>query len=281
MQKIQGLISYSRAKVLLGLVAALSFVFLTGSVLAAAPQVTTLPATATETTLTLNAMYSGNSGTIQVRFEWGTTPNLGTFTQYQTSTTSSGTYYETLTGLTAGTTYYFRAEGINADGPAWGSTLNKPTVAYTLPQIQTMSYSGLSSTTVDAGYWYQSGSAATVTIEYANNSQLIGAYTQSESKAAGSGGDSITLTGLTPNTTYWYRAKITNSGGTRTATTAIQFTTTAAGGTGTSGTGGTTGYNRNYFWNWWNYRYNRRKLLEEQPEAWFVASAHSSLPLHR
>ncbi len=231
MQTLKSLFSYSRAKVALGLVAALSFLVISGSVLAAAPQVNTLPGTATATSITLSGTYSGNANTIQVRFEWGTTPNLGTFTSYQNFSSTNGTFSETLTGLNSGTTYYFRAEGINSDGPAWGSILNKTTVGYNLAQVQTTSYTNLTATSVSAGYWYNTDTAGTVAIQYANNSQMIGAYTSpSTSIGAGSAGGSIALTNLSPNTTYWYKAIVTNSAGTATAGTAVSFTTPANGG---------------------------------------------------
>jgi hypothetical protein len=225
-----------------GIFAAIAFFLVASTASAASIQVSTLPPTGVGfTTITLNGTYSGATGASQMRFEYGTTPSLGTFTTYQQFSIPSSQFVETLTGLTPGTTYYFRAEGIAAGGPAFGSMLSTSTTVVQLPQADTLPAGAVTSTTAVVNGWYKSTTAATVAIEYANNASFVGSYTSSSlSEPAGNGSYSITLTGLTPNTGYYYRATTTSNAGTVTATTAMKFVTSAAGGT-TGGTTGTTG----------------------------------------
>jgi hypothetical protein len=219
----------------------------TNSALAAGPQMLTLPPTGvTQTSITLQGNFTGGTGTTQVRFDYGTTPLVGTFTPYQTFTGTNSSFTETLTGLTPGTNYYIRAEGINGGGPGFGSVVNVTTLSYQTATVHTLPVTNpstdIGATTAIVNGWYQSAAPTTVSIEYANNSSFVGSYTSSSiSEPAGNGSFPITLTGLAPNTTYYYRAVATTNGGTTTANSAFSFTTTSSGGTTGGTTGGSTG----------------------------------------
>lgn len=207
---------------------------------AAAPTITTLPSDTTQTTITFHGLLTnGGSGITKVRFEWGNTPVMGNFTTYQNfQDPTPQNFSETLSGQTSGTTIYYRAEGINGDGPGFGSILHATLSSYQDPVIQTLPINNtntdVTSTTALVQGWYKSpDSAAETSFQYANNAGLVGAYTTTPvSHTLTSNGVPFeqTLTGLQPNTTYYYRARVRNGAGTFTATTILSFRTTNSSG---------------------------------------------------
>jgi len=80
--------------------------------------VTTLPATSVSgNTAILNGNLNdpGNTPTVQVWFEYGTTADYGNSSEMQTMN-SSGPFSTSITGLAAGRTYYYRTVALNPTG---------------------------------------------------------------------------------------------------------------------------------------------------------------------
>lgn len=128
-----------------------------------------------------------------------------------------GNYSCDITDLNPNTTYYIRAYAINGSGigPGYGEALSFKTLeALKPPSVSTAEPSEIKSNSAKIGGNVTSDGGATVTekgIYYSTNIVSNGTKLQIGS---GSGVFSTTLTGLTPNTTYYVKAYATNSIGT-------------------------------------------------------------------
>ena len=135
-----------------------------------------------------------------------------------------------LTGLTPGVTYYFKALGRNSVGTAEGIVRSFTTVALA-PTATTQAATSVSRTAATLnGSINWGGSTTAITYCYGTNSNLSGCTTgtPSPSSATSDGAISapLSLTGLTPGTTYYYRISGTNNTGT-TDGSILSFTTPA------------------------------------------------------
>ena len=208
----------------------------THSAFAASPLMITGSASLTsQNTITLTGNFtvqSPQTPPVQVRFEYGTTPALGSATNYQTFNTTSGTYTDTIS-IAQGQTYYFRAMGmVNGALPGYGQTVTYTAQTYGAPTVNTYSATIGTYNVTFNGYYNGNGTATTTYFEYANNSSFIGAQETpwiTNSATSGSMTDSsVSLSALSPNTTYYVEAVAENAGGT-TYGNAIPFTTTYNG----------------------------------------------------
>ncbi len=204
--------------------------------LAQTPAYATVPATMNATAATnittsgavLHGSWDANGfAPTQVRFEYGTTSSLGSFTPYVTQSAPTGTYDVTLSGLTASTTYYFQAMGINASGaPAYSSPiLSFTTASPTLPAIMTTAATsvGLTSATLN-GSFDAKGTSTDTWFEYGTTTALSQSTTP-VTQASTRGAFSETISGLTPNTKYYFRAGGQNINGTVYGSPILSFTT--------------------------------------------------------
>lgn len=186
-----------------------------------APTVTTSAITNIDKfTATFNGnVTSDNGSTVTERgFVYSTTTNPvigGDSVTKQTVVGTTGVYLHNATSLSAKTTYYVKAYATNAAGTSYGSQTSFETLS-AAPSVTSSGVTDLLDTTVTLGGNVTSDNGATVTergIVYnistnptTANSKIVvtgttGAYT----------GDA---TGLTPATTYYYRAYAINSYGT-------------------------------------------------------------------
>jgi len=199
--------------------------------------VVTAPSTvnsAASSTATLNGTYYLNNtyGVTSAYFEWGTTTAYGTTidmtSSVNTSTITTGVYpvsSSALTGLTPGTTYHYRFVIV--------------TNGVTVPGAD-MTFTSALAPSVDVTHDYPGGTTGTLEGIYALNG---GTFVSGEFEISDDGGStwstptggtltgstttpSVTLTGLTPGTTYHYRLTVTNSEGT--TTTVMQELTVSA-----------------------------------------------------
>lgn len=174
-----------------------------------APTITTNPASGISMTgATLNGIVTDDGGeTCYVSFEWGTTPAYGntTITQYKTIGQS---FSASLAGLlTPATVYHFRAVGNNTNTTDNGiDRIFTTSTTTTIPIITTNIATTILSTSAtinglvtDDGWetcyvWFQWGTTVgygnTTTIQYKTTGQSF----------------SIALSGLSPDTTYHFRA---------------------------------------------------------------------------
>ena len=180
------------------------------------PTVTTNAATGiggTSVTLSGNLASLGTAGSVTVSFVWGTT--LGG--PYPNETTGVakpviGTFYFDLPGLSPGTTYYYQAKAAG-DGTSYGvessfTTLVPPAVTTNAASSITTNSARLNSDLTSLG------TASSVTVSFVWGTSLGGPYpneTATTAKTA-AGTFYLDLSGLSPGTTYYFRAKAVGDG---------------------------------------------------------------------
>ena len=163
------------------------------------------------------------------------------------SGTSSTTESAALSGLAPGTEYFFQIEATNSAGTSYGSVLNftTPAAAPTATTNAATSVSGTGATL--NGSVNAEGASTTVTYCYSTSS-LTNCVGGSVASVNGSTptvtgttntAETATLTGLTPNTEYFFQIKAVNSV-TTTYGAVLNFTTTELPGATTSAASGTT-----------------------------------------
>ena len=158
-------------------------------------------------TLNGNLDSLGTSTTISTYFEYGTTTAYGTGTLIQPMT-APGVFNAKLSNLSAGTTYHYRARA-NGDinGAAAGEDMTFTTLSIA-PVVSTFPAYGI--TTVGAiaeGNLGSLGTAAAVDVSFEyGTTTLYGSSTEAQTLTTG-GLFIAELKGLSPGTTYHYRAK--------------------------------------------------------------------------
>jgi uncharacterized protein (TIGR02145 family) len=147
---------------------------------------------------------------------YATTSNPTLSNTVLTIGSGTGSFSGTLTGLTPNTTYYVRAYATNSSGTAYGSEQTFTTMVISYATLTTSSISSITSTSVSGG-----GNISSDGGTVASARGLVYATTSNPTLSntvltigSGEGSFSGTLTGLTPNSTYYVRAYATNSSGT-------------------------------------------------------------------
>lgn len=205
------------------------------------PQVETLSATnIDEDSATLRGELNDDGGdnNLDAYFEWGTSSGNLSHTLTAGSVDDSGDdFSRTLTGLNDDTTYYFRACAENDEGEDCGSvkqfTTDEDDVVVDdddneLPTITTLAVidRGSNHASID-GFYDANGCSVTTYFEY-GTTQSLGRQTTSIDHGNGSGSMAQFISGLSANTTYYYRAVGTNCEGTSRGV--IRSFTTLSGG---------------------------------------------------
>ncbi len=220
-----------------------------------APTVTTESATGVgQTFATMKGTVNPNGSFTNVWFEYGTSLNLGSTigTQSIGSGNSPLAVVFSFQNLSPNTTYYFRAVAANTNGKTHGSILSFTTQAShaqgSAPTATTHSaFSVTQNSATLQGTVNPNGLAADALFEWGTSFGSLGNFTGFQSAGSGSGNVTVTasLTGLAPNTTYYFR--IVGQNGIGTAFGSILSFTTLSGPVGGSsaapsvGTNSTTG----------------------------------------
>ncbi len=184
------------------------------------PVITTTAASAVASaTATLNGTVMANTNTVNVSFEYGLTTAYGTTVAGTPATVTGSTVTPVLsniTGLAPLTTYNYRAVGTIGLFKFYGANQTFTTLAAP-PTVVTLSASPVGDTDATMrGTVNANGQASTVTFEYG----LTTAYGSTIAATPGTvNGNTVTLvnaniTGLLLTTTYNYRVKAVNIGGT-------------------------------------------------------------------
>ena len=171
---------------------------------AAAPTVTTNAATSVEeTTATLNGAVSNAGGeACQYRFEYDTDSGepYANHTDWTGSKTTGQSFSEAISSLGKGTKYYFRAQAKNSAGTSSGSELS----FLTKPDAPTSFAATTASTTQIDLSWTKGDGAQKTKIQ-----RKEGSYPGDKDDGTEvyfDAGTSKSDTGLSPGTTYYYRA---------------------------------------------------------------------------
>lgn len=164
-----------------------------------------------------NVTNDGGSSVIARGVCWSANQNPTTADSKTTDGTGSGIFSSSITGLTPGSTYYIRAYATNSMGTAYGNQISTTTTTG-LPVLTTSIL-----TVVDGGAIVAYGNItsdggnpviARGICWSTNPSPTIADSKNTYGGPAGSGGFSISMIGLIPVTTYYFRAYATNSMGT-------------------------------------------------------------------
>lgn len=179
--------------------------------------------TATEVTLTgsgtaqCGGTVTGDGGfTVTARGVcWSVSPEPTTSNLHSTDGSGTGTFVSTLTGLQPSTTYYVRAFATNANGTVYGEQRSVTTPSG-LPTVTTTTATSITSNSAVCGGDVTSDGGYSVIQRGVCYSTTPNPTTSGMRTTDGSGIGSFVsnLTGLSPNTTYYYRAYATNATGT-------------------------------------------------------------------
>ena len=190
------------------------------------PSTTTNPATSvTSIGATLNGSVNPNGLQTNYWFLWGTDPNLTNPVLIQETPTqgmAAGTFTSqavsaVLPLLNVGTAYYFRVVARNADGEQQGNILNFQTSVS--PTMTTNAATSITTTgAVLNGDVNPNGFATDAWFEW-GTSPTLATFSLTASQPLGSGMTALSfnasISGLSPWSTYYYRAAASNSGGTQ------------------------------------------------------------------
>jgi phosphodiesterase/alkaline phosphatase D-like protein len=166
---------------------------------------------ATSATLRGSLDSLGTAPTVRVSFEWGLTTFYGSETTPE-SKTASGIYSADLDGLSPNTTYHFRAKAAG-DDKAYGADVQFTTSA-TPPSVSTNDATNISTNSARLnGELASLGTASSINVSFEYGT-ATGSYTHTTADQArpSTGAFSADLIGLTPGTTYYYRAKADGDG---------------------------------------------------------------------
>ncbi|WP_395737074.1 YHYH protein [Prosthecobacter sp.] len=206
-----------------------------GGITYAAPTAATSAASALgSSTATLNGTVNANGISTTVTFDYGLTTSYGSSVSATTLSSSTSTAVSaSISGLSATTTYHCRVVATNSYGTTYGSDVTFTTSAVgaiTAPTATSSAASGIATTSATLnGTVNANNGSTTVTFEYGTTTSYGSTATATPSTLTGSTSTSVaaTLSGLTAGTTYYFRVKAVNGGGT-TYGAQQTFTTTAA-----------------------------------------------------
>ncbi|MBA7576793.1 hypothetical protein ES708_18635 [subsurface metagenome] len=179
------------------------------------PTVTTDPATEIQKAFaTLNGTLAGDGGeACDCGFEWGETIVYGNTTPTQSRTTGQ-TFSQTIGGLLPGSTYHFRAFATNSAGTSYGADRTFTTLV-AVPTVTTNPATDILQTfaTPNGTLDDDGGEACGCGFEWGETEAYEHGATSPQSKTTGED-FSRAISGLSPGTTYHFRAFATNSAGT-------------------------------------------------------------------
>tara|TARA_Y100000361_G_scaffold87458_1_gene77702 strand:+ start:7751 stop:9679 length:1929 start_codon:yes stop_codon:yes gene_type:complete len=203
-------------------------------VLAAIPGVPTSLAIASASTSQLNLSWSSGGDTDSYQISRSTSSGSG-FSQIATGVTTTS-YNDT--GLSAGTRYYYKIRAVNTEG---NSAYTSEVSRFTLPnQVSGLSASAVSNTQINLSWNNPTGTEAGYKIERSTSSG------SGYSQIATTTSTSYSATGLTLNTTYYFRVRAYTDPGGDGAYSSVANATTQNNASAPTGVSIATGSSGNY-----------------------------------
>ncbi|MEY3500265.1 MAG: hypothetical protein RL308_1934 [Bacteroidota bacterium] len=177
------------------------------------------------TGITTNAAVSGGNitsdggGPITARgIVWNTSQNPTiALTTKTTDGTGVGSFVSNMATLVQNTTYYVRAYATNSIGTAYGNELSFTTVAIVLPTLSTTVISGITYNSAVSGGSITSNGGGTILargVVWSKISNPTIALSTKTTDGSGTGVFTSSISGLSPNTSYFVKSYATNSAGT-------------------------------------------------------------------
>ncbi|KAB2879518.1 DUF1566 domain-containing protein [bacterium] len=147
---------------------------------------------------------------------WNTSANPTITDSITSNGTGTGAYVSSMGNLLPNTTYYVRAYVTNSAGTNYGNEVSFATGVVVLPTVTTASMTNITTATASSGGNVTADGGAAVTARgvcwsTSQNPTIADAHT---SNGTGTGLFISSITSLTPNTTYYVKAYVTNSVGT-------------------------------------------------------------------
>jgi len=180
------------------------------------PDVETLDATAiTANSATMNGRVNDDHG-INITECWIMWGRSASSMNNRLDCTAGADFNATVDTLQPNTTYYFNAYAKNANGQEGNGTVKQLLTLPTLPTVTTAEVTGITQTAATGGGNVTNDGGATVTAcgicwNTSQNPTIANSHT---TDGTGTGTFTSSMTGLTPNTTYYVKAYATNSVGT-------------------------------------------------------------------
>ena len=164
-----------------------------------------------------NVTNDGGANVTERGICWSTNHNPTVSGQHTSSGNGTGSYTANMTGLTANTTYYVRAYAINSVGTSYGEEVSFTTAQnVSAPTVTTSAVTNIMQTTATGGGNVTNDGGANVTergICWSTNPNPTTSDSHTNN-GTGTGNFTVSMIGLTANTTYYVRAYAVNSAGT-------------------------------------------------------------------
>ena len=165
-------------------------------------------------------LYWGDNDAGGLAANWDQSINLGA---------NTGTFTHVLSGLNPAQDYYFRAFAQNTAAGVWASPTQTFQTLALPPAIENIAATNLLGTSAEIGanVTVTGGNPPMVTLFYGtgDGDTNPGNWTGSLDLGEQAGSASSPISGLTPNTQYYFRARAVNSGGTAWASSTATFAT--------------------------------------------------------
>ncbi|MBM2825241.1 MAG: hypothetical protein HW402_905, partial [Dehalococcoidales bacterium] len=179
------------------------------------PAVSTGVATSVTTnsaTVSGNLTSLGTATSTNVSFQWGMAPGNYPFATAPVSVNTTGAFSYNLTGLSANTTYYFLAKAVG-DGTSYGAEKSFGTPLPVPPTVTTDNVSLSGNSARLNGTLTNLGTVITANVSF-QWGLSSGNYTYETTPVpvSSTGAFNANLTGLSANTTYYFRAKAVGDG---------------------------------------------------------------------
>ena len=142
------------------------------------------------------------------------------FTPLLNDVTFAGTNSTTVTGLSGGSVYYFRVRAYNS---GWTTAFSAPASVLTIPQAPNVNQVTTISNNSFTATWDLSPGATSYRIDVSTNNTFASYVSGFQNTVVS--GSSILVTGLSGNTTYFYRVRAVNASGTSTNSNTVSTTT--------------------------------------------------------